>query len=237
MQVVRLHRSSVRVPPGRGLPPRAAARAGFPGLLAVGGLPGRRCVPGPGRGPGRGLGDREMTALPAAPAAQFVGRGAAGLGGSSCMVKITPNAPNLDHAKNSFPQALFLLLMFFQAVYLGHFLSFYTMLLEPPKAGTPVCRASWPVGPPCRRLPEPVGLGPRWGRGCGGARYRGPGGGGVGRGSGVCLRGGAVGWRVCWVRCRPVRCAMVRAGLQVGLCCCRLAGCRSWTVRGRDGWC
>ena len=29
------------------------------------------------------------------------------LGGSTCIVKITPNAPNLDHAKNSFSQALF----------------------------------------------------------------------------------------------------------------------------------
>ena len=44
----------------------------------------------------------------------------------------------------------------------------------------------------------------------------GPGGGGVGRGSGVCLCGGVVGWLVCWVRCRPVRCAMARAGFQVG---------------------
>ena len=33
--------------------------------------------------------------------------GSYGLGGSSCMVKITPNAPNLDHAKNRFSQALF----------------------------------------------------------------------------------------------------------------------------------
>ena len=29
------------------------------------------------------------------------------LGGSSCMFKITPNAPNLDLAKNSFSQPLF----------------------------------------------------------------------------------------------------------------------------------
>ena len=59
--------------------------------------------------------------------------------------------------------------------------------------------------------------------------------GGVGRGSGVCLRVGAVGRRVCWAW--PVRCAIMRAGLRVGLCCCRLAACRLWTVRGRDGWC
>ena len=115
VQVVRLHRSLVAVPLGRGLPPRAAARVGFPGPWAVGRLPGRRCVPGPGRGPGRGLGDREMMALPAALAARLVGRGA---------------------------------------------------------AGAPVRRASWPVGPPCRTLPEPVGLGPGWGRGRGGARCR-----------------------------------------------------------------
>ena len=46
----------------------------------------------------------------------------------------------------------------------------------------------------------------------------GPGDGGVGRGSGTCLRRGAFGWRVCWALRRPVRCAMVLAGLQVGLC-------------------
>ena len=63
------------------------------------------------------------------------------------------------------------------------------------------------------------------------------GGGGVGRGSDVCLCGGAVGQRVCWARCWPVRCAVVRARLRMGLCCCRLAGCRPWTVRRRDGWC
>ena len=39
-------------------------------------------------------------------------------------------------------------------------------------AGVPVCRESWPVGPPRRTSPEPGGLGPRWGRGCGGARCR-----------------------------------------------------------------
>ena len=108
VQAVRLHRSSVVLPLGRGLPPRAAARVGFPGPRAVGRPPGRQCVPGPGQGPGRGLGDREMTALPAAPAARLVGRGA---------------------------------------------------------AGAPVRRASWPVGPPCRTLPDPGGLGPFWGRG------------------------------------------------------------------------
>ena len=36
------------------------------------------CVPGPGRGPGRGLGDRETTVLRAAPSARLVGRGVAG---------------------------------------------------------------------------------------------------------------------------------------------------------------
>ena len=39
-------------------------------------------------------------------------------------------------------------------------------------AGAPVCRTSWPVSPPCRTLPDPGGFGPRWGRGCGGARCR-----------------------------------------------------------------
>ena len=46
----------------------------------------------------------------------------------------------------------------------------------------------------------------------------GPGAGGVSRGSGTCLRGGAFGWRVCWALHRPVRCAMAWAGLRVGLC-------------------
>ena len=115
VQAVRLHRSWVAVPLGRGLPPRAVARVGSPGPRAVGRPPGRWCVPDPGRGPGSGLGDREMTALPAAPAARLAGRSG---------------------------------------------------------AGAPVCRASWPVGPPCRTLPEPGGLGPRWGWGCGGAPCR-----------------------------------------------------------------
>ena len=113
VQAFRLHRSWVALPSGRGLPPQAAARVGFPGLWAVGRPPGRRCAPGPGRGPGRGLGDREMTALPAVPSARLVGRGA---------------------------------------------------------ARAPVRRASWPVGPPRWTLPEPGGLGPRWGQGCAGAR-------------------------------------------------------------------
>ena len=108
VQAVRLHRSSVAVLLGPGLPPRAVARVGSPGPRAVGRPPGWWCLPDPGRGPGRGLGDWDMTALPAAPAAQLVGRGA---------------------------------------------------------AGAPVRRASWPVGPLCRTLPEPGGLGPRWGRG------------------------------------------------------------------------
>ena len=78
VQAARLHRSSVALPLGRGLLPRAAARVGFPGPRSVGHPPGRRCVLGPGRGPGRELGDREMTALPVAPSARLVGRGAAG---------------------------------------------------------------------------------------------------------------------------------------------------------------
>ena len=109
VHAVRLHRSSVALSLGRGLPPRAAARDGFPGPRAVGRPPGWQCVPVPGRG----LGDREMMALPAEPSARLVGRGA---------------------------------------------------------AGAPVRRVSWPVGPPRRTSPEPGGLGPRWGRGCGGAR-------------------------------------------------------------------
>ena len=76
---------------------------------------GRWCVPGPGRGPARGLGDRVMTVLLAAPSARLVGRGV---------------------------------------------------------AGKPVQRVSWPVGPPCRALFEPGGLGPQWGLWCGGARCR-----------------------------------------------------------------
>ena len=115
VQAARLHRSSVALPLGRGPLPRAAARVGFPGPRAVGCPPGLWCVPGPGQGPGRGLGDWEMTALLAAPSAWLVGRGA---------------------------------------------------------AGAPVRRVSWLVGPPRRTLPEPGGSGPRWGRGCGGARCR-----------------------------------------------------------------
>ena len=79
VQVVRLHRSSVALPLGRGSPPRAAARVGFPGERAVGHLPGRRCMQGLGQGPGRGLGDREMTALLASLSARLVGRGATGV--------------------------------------------------------------------------------------------------------------------------------------------------------------
>ena len=78
VQVVRLHRSSVALPLGRGLPPRAVAQVGFPGPWAVGRPPARQRVPGPGWGPGRGPGNREMTALPAAPSARLVERGAAG---------------------------------------------------------------------------------------------------------------------------------------------------------------
>ena len=102
---VRLHRSSVALPLGRGLPPRAAA------LWARGLWSARR---GGGacrvRAGARVLGDQEMTALPAAPSAGLVGRGA---------------------------------------------------------AGAPVRCASWLVGPPRRTLPEPGGLGPRWGQGSG----------------------------------------------------------------------
>ena len=87
----------------------------LPGPRAAGRPPGRWCVPGPGWGPGRGRGVREMTVLLAAPSAQLVGRGV---------------------------------------------------------PGAPVRRVLWPVGPPCRTLPEPGGPGPRWGRGCGGARRR-----------------------------------------------------------------
>ena len=78
VQAVRLHRSSVAVPLGRGLPRRAAAWVVSLGPWAVGRPLGRHCVPDPGRGPGRGLSDREMTALPAVPAARLVGPGAAG---------------------------------------------------------------------------------------------------------------------------------------------------------------
>ena len=108
VQAARLYRSSVALPLGRGLPTRAAARVGFPGPRAAGRPPGRLCVPDPGRGPGRGLGNREMTVLRASPPARLLGRGV---------------------------------------------------------AGTPVRSVSWPVGPLCRTLPEPGGLGPQWGRG------------------------------------------------------------------------
>ena len=73
VQAVGLHRSSVAVPLGRGLPQRAVARVGSLGPRTVGRPPGRWCVPDPGQGSGWGLGDREMTALPAAPAALFFG--------------------------------------------------------------------------------------------------------------------------------------------------------------------
>ena len=56
VQAVRVHRSSVAVPLGRGLPPRAAAQVGSPGPRAVGHPPGRRCVPDPGQGPVPGAG-------------------------------------------------------------------------------------------------------------------------------------------------------------------------------------
>ena len=73
--------------------------------------------------------------------------------------------------------------------------------------------------------------------GVGAHGVRGRGGGVVGRSSGVCLLWGVFGRRVCWARCRPVRCAMVRAGLRVGLCCCSLAGCRPLAVCARAGRC
>ena len=114
-QAARLHRSSVALPLGRGLPTRAAARVGLPGPRVAGHPPARWCVPGPGRGISRVLGDREMTVLRALPSARLVGRGV---------------------------------------------------------AGAPVWRVSWPLGPPCRTLPEPGGLGPRLGRRFGGARCR-----------------------------------------------------------------
>ena len=77
VQAIWLHDSSVAVSLARGLPPLAAAWVGSPDPRAVGRPPGRRCVPDPGRGPGRGLGGRETTAMPAAPAGQSVGCGAA----------------------------------------------------------------------------------------------------------------------------------------------------------------
>ena len=107
--------SPAAVPPGRGLPPRVAARVGPPGPRAAGHPPGRRCVADPGRGLGRGPGGREMTVLSVVPVVWLVGRGA---------------------------------------------------------AGAPTRHALWPVGPSCRTLPKPGGLGPRWGRGCGGAGRR-----------------------------------------------------------------
>ena len=111
-------RPPVALPLGRGLLTRAAARVGLPGLRTAGRQPGRWCMPGLGRGPGQGPGDRERTALRAVPSARLVGRGV---------------------------------------------------------AGTPVWRVLWPAGPPgllCSMLLEPGGLGPRWGRGRGGARCR-----------------------------------------------------------------
>ena len=155
VQALRLDRSSVALPLGRGLPPRGAARVSFPDPRAVGCPPGRRCVPGPGRGPGRGLGDREMTALPAAPSAQLVGRGA---------------------------------------------------------AGAPVRPASWPVGLPRRTFPEPGGLGPRQGRGCGAAR---------------CRRAGRR-----WRRSAGLRVVCLRPS---GGCSCGVVGARlSWPPHGHD---
>ena len=118
VRAARLHRPPVAPPLRRGIPTRAAARVGFPGLRTAGRQQGRWCLPGLGRGPGGGPGDREMTVLRAVPSALLVGRGV---------------------------------------------------------AGTPVWRVSWPAGPPgppCWTLPEPGGLGPRWGHGRGGARCR-----------------------------------------------------------------
>ena len=46
------------------------------------------------------------------------------------------------------------LLMFFQAVYFGHFLSFYTMLLEPPKSNlTGAVSTALTLSVPCRPMP------------------------------------------------------------------------------------
>ena len=50
---------------------------------------------GSGPGPGPGLGDREMTALPAAPATRSVGRGAAGAPVSSCVVAGRSSVPDV----------------------------------------------------------------------------------------------------------------------------------------------
>ena len=56
------------------------------------------------------------------------------LGGSSCMVKITPNAPNLDHAKNSFSQALFFEnRILVQRKYLPHHLCHFVPFFGQPK--------------------------------------------------------------------------------------------------------
>ena len=63
-------------------------------------------------------------------------------------------------------------------------------------------------------------------------RTEGPGVGGVGRGSGTCLWGGAFGRRVCGALCLPDWWAVVWAWLPLGLCRCRLA-----TASGPVGWC
>ena len=73
-----LRRPSVAPPLERGLPTRAAVRAGFPGLRTAGRQAGRWCVPGLGSGPGSGPGDQEMTVLWAVPPARMAGLGAAG---------------------------------------------------------------------------------------------------------------------------------------------------------------
>ena len=57
------------------------------------------------------------------------------LGGSSCMVKITPNAPNLDHEKkNNFSRALFFEnRILVQRKYLSHHLCHFVPFFEQPK--------------------------------------------------------------------------------------------------------
>ena len=79
-----LRRPSVAPPLGRGLPTRAAARAGFSGLRTAGRQPGRWCVPGLGWDPGWGAGDREMTVLWAAPPAGLSGACCRWDAGSAC---------------------------------------------------------------------------------------------------------------------------------------------------------
>ena len=101
-----------------------------------------------------------------------------------------------------------------------------------------LCQGRWmaPPGrcPGCRRS---LGTGALGGVVGAGAGAEGPGVGGVRRGSGACLCGGAFGWRVSGVLCRPDWCAVAWAAHQVGLCRRCLAGCRLAAVCGRVGWC